>query len=124
MIINNQIVLLENKFDYLREEIDRAKEEYERKLEEIDSEIDSIFRNLEASGKKITNRILLNQILDDYIQKKMGKGEMEILKEIDLSAKKRERIVFAKYGKFNVLLRIIYKGDDSFQILNCELYVI
>ncbi len=124
MIINNQLVFLENKFEFLKEEIERAREEYERRIEEIDSEIDSIFRNLEANGKKITNRILLNQILDDYIQKKMGRGEMEILKEIDLSAKKKERIVFARYGKFNVLLRIIYKGENSFQILNCELYVV
>jgi len=124
VIINNQLTFLESKFEFLKGEIERAKEEYERRIEEIDREIDEIFRNLEESGKKITNRILLNQILDDYIQKKLGKGEMEILKEIDISAKKRERIIFAKYGKFNVLLRIIYKGDNNFQILNCELYVV
>ncbi|WP_048086584.1 hypothetical protein [Ferroglobus placidus] len=124
MIINNQLMFLENKFEFLKGEIERAKEEYERRIEEIDREVDEIFRNLEKSGKKITNRILLNQILDDYIQKKLGKGEMEILKEIDISAKKKERIVFARYGKFNVLLRIIYKGENNFQILNCELYVV
>ncbi|ADC65909.1 hypothetical protein Ferp_1766 [Ferroglobus placidus DSM 10642] len=117
-------MFLENKFEFLKGEIERAKEEYERRIEEIDREVDEIFRNLEKSGKKITNRILLNQILDDYIQKKLGKGEMEILKEIDISAKKKERIVFARYGKFNVLLRIIYKGENNFQILNCELYVV
>ncbi len=124
MINELEVVTLEQEFEKLKAELERAKEEFERKVSEVDEAVNEIFRRLTEEGKRITDRFLLNQILDDYIQKKQGKGEMEIVNEVDIKALKNERIVFAKYGKYDVILRIIYKGNDNFQILNCELYIV
>ncbi len=112
-------------FEKMKEKLERAKIEYQMKVEEITKEVYNVFRNLSLEGRKINDKLLLNILLNDYVRYQNGNGKMEVIKEIDIDAKTNERIIFAKYGDYKVLLRITYKTtENSPAILNFEAYFI